>query len=196
MSGRVTHGVKPGPKLYLDTKEEHALADHLVQSANVGYAKTCKEVKAIVGNIAREKQILRSRVVTDGWWRRFMARQPQLALHHGYATAQVWMESTNRVAIEEYFNLLESTLQQYNLADNPAQIYNMDGLACPPPNVIAKRGQKKVRSHVSGRKEQITVIGYSNAVGQSIPAMIIFEGKYLNHQWTVGGVRHVLWHEW
>ena len=192
LSGRVTHGVKPGPKPYLDPKEEHALADHLVKSANVGYAKTRKEVKAIVGNVVREKLIIRSRVVTDGWWRRFKARQPQLALRRGDATAQVRMESTNRVAIEEYFNLLESTLQQYNLADSPAQIYNMDETGMPldhrPPSVIAKRGQKKVRSRVSGRKEQITVIGCGNAVGQSIPPMVIFEGKYLNHQWTVGEV--------
>ena len=57
-----------------------------------------------------------------------------------------------------------------------------------PPNVVAKRGQKKVRYRQSGKKEQISVIGCANAVGQSIPPMVIFEGKYLNLQWTVGEV--------
>ena len=54
--------------------------------------------------------------------------------------------------------------------------------------MVAKRGQKKVHYRQSGKKEQISVIGCDNAVGQSIPPMVIFEGKYLNLQWTVGEV--------
>ena len=46
-----------------------------------------------------------------------------------------------------------------NLTDCPAQIYNMDETGVPldhrPPSVVAKRGQKKVRSRVAGKKEQI-----------------------------------------
>ena len=37
-------------------------------------------------------------------------------------------------------------------------------------------------------KEQITVIASANATNQAIPSMVIFEGKYLNHQWTIGKV--------
>ena len=37
---------------------------------------------------------------------------------------------------------------------------------------------------MSGKKDQITVLGRVNAIGQSIPPMVILEGKYLNHQWT------------
>ena len=83
-------------------------------------------------------------------------------------------------------------LQKHDLMTNPAQIYNMDESGVPldhhPPNVITKRGQKKVRYRVAGKKEQITVIGCVNAIGQSIPLMVMFEDKYLNHQWTVGEV--------
>ena len=56
------------------------------------------------------------------------------------------------------------------------------------PKIVTKRGEKKVRYRVSGKKEQITVLGCVNAIGQSIPPMIIFEGIYLNHQWTAGEV--------
>lgn len=45
-----------------------------------------------------------------------------------------------------------------------------------------------MRYRVSGKKEQITVLGCANAIGQSIPPMVIFEGKYLNHEWTKGEV--------
>ena len=65
-----------------------------------------------------------------------------MALWHGDATAQVWIESTNKAVVEEYFNLLESALKHYNLTDCPAQIYNMDETGMPldhrSPNVIAK----------------------------------------------------------
>ena len=43
-----------------------------------------------------------------------------------------------------------------------------------PPNVIAKRGQKKVRYRMSGKKEQITILGCLNAIGQGFPPMVIF----------------------
>jgi len=48
------------------------------------------------------------------------------------------------------------------------QIYNMDETGIPldprPPNIWTK----KVNYRRSGKKEQITVIGCSNAIGQSI----------------------------
>ena len=66
--GRVLHGTNPGPKPYLSVSEEHALADHLVEAADVGYAKTRTKVKAIVGEVAQEKAVLRLQRVTDGWW--------------------------------------------------------------------------------------------------------------------------------
>ena len=71
----------------------------------------------------------------------------------------------------------------HNLSNTPGQIYNMDesGMPLDPrcPNVIAKRGQKK---------DQITIVACVNAIGQALPPMVIFEGKYLNHQRTEGEV--------
>ena len=186
LSGRVKHGTKPGPRPYLNDDEERALADHLIEAAKIGYGKTRKEVKSIVESVAEEKQCLRGTRVTDGWWGKFLQRQPQLSLRRGDATAHVRMDSTNRKAIKQYYNLLEETLQQNGLMNSPAQIYNMDESGMPldphPPNVVAQKGQKKVRYRVSGKKEQITVLGCVNAIGQSLPPMVIFEGKHLNHQ--------------
>ncbi len=67
-------------------------------------------------------------------------------------------------------------------------MYNIDESGIPldprPLNIVAKSGQKKVRYRVSGKKEQITGIVCVNAIGNSIPPMIIFDGKYLNLLWT------------
>lgn len=56
LSGRVKHGTKSGPRLYLNDCEERALADHLIEAAKIGYGKTTKEVKSIAESIAKEKR--------------------------------------------------------------------------------------------------------------------------------------------
>ena len=48
--------------------------------------------------------------------------------------------------------------------------------------------KKIVHYRTSGKKEQITIIACANAAGQAIPPMVIFEGKNLNHEWTIGKV--------
>ena len=102
------------------------------------------------------------------------------------------MDCTRKEVIDQYYDLLEETLEENELKDHPAQIYNMDESGMPldprPPKVVTKRGQKNICYRVSGKKEQIAVLGCISAIGQSIPPMVIFEGKHLNHQWTVGGV--------
>ena len=40
LSGKVVHGTRPGPKLYLNEIEEKELADHLIEVASIGYGKT------------------------------------------------------------------------------------------------------------------------------------------------------------
>ena len=80
LSGRVKQGAKPGSRPYLNNQEERALADHLIKAAKIGYDKTRKEVKSIVERVAEEKHCLRGTQVTDGWWTKFLQRQPQLSL--------------------------------------------------------------------------------------------------------------------
>ncbi len=187
LGGRVVHGTNPGRRPFLTQEEEKCLTDHLVHIAQLGYGKTRRQVLNIVEIVAREKGIMPQdhKRLSSGWFRRFMERNPTLSLRRGDATAHVRMDCTNSAALKKYFDLLEKCVAKVR---SPAQIYNMDESGIPldprPPNIITKSGQKKVRYRVSGKKEQITVIGCVNAIGNSIPPMVIFEGKYLNHLWT------------
>ena len=89
--------------------------------------------------------------------------------------------------MKDYLKYLEETLKGNDLMNCPGQIYNVDETSIPldqkPPNVIAKRGQRKVRYRVSGNKKQITVVGCINAAGQAIPP---FVARCLHHDWTDG----------
>ena len=177
--GKVVHGTKPGPRPYLEPIEENELSNFLVDTAKAGFGKTRKEVKALVTKVAREKGVLKKEKVTDGWFRRFKERQPQLSLRKGDATANVRMNCLNKETMAEYFSMLKNVLEEHNLLDSPAQIHNVDETGMPldhkAPKVMTMRGQKKLRCRTSGNKNQITVIACVSATGQAIPPFVIFD---------------------
>ena len=102
------------------------------------------------------------------------------------------MDAVNEVTMKQYFDLLEDTLTRNDLLNHPARIYNVDETGMPldpkSPNILTKKGVKKVRNRTSGRKGQITVVACGNAAGQVIPPMVIFEAKKLNHAWTANEI--------
>ena len=188
VSGRVKHGTKPCPSSYLNATEESELANFVKQCAQVGYGKTRKEVMHIAQSVANEKGILRRSQISHGWWARFVQRQQDLSLRRGDSAAHVRMDAVNKETMEHYFSLLEDTLADHNLLNSPTQIYNVDESGVPfdpnPPNIVAKKGSKKVRYRTSGKKGQVTIVGCANAAGQVLPPMIIFDVKKINHAWT------------
>ena len=73
ISGKVSVGAVSGPPRYLDEEEEKELVEFLLGCAEVGYPKTVKEVRIIVGKIVAKKQhqdIGSSAPVSHGWWAR------------------------------------------------------------------------------------------------------------------------------
>ena len=192
LSGRVVDGTKPGRPSYLTSQEESELESYLIESCKLGYGKTRRQVKAIVENVAIDKGILRKSHISDGWWKKFLARHPKLSLRSGDATGHVRMKATTRENLTHYFDLLNKCLEEHDFKDHPERIYNMDESGIPldpkPPKVLAVKGQKKVRYRCSGNKSQITVLGCCSGTGQAMPPFIIFEGKQLNYLWTCGEV--------
>ena len=191
--GKVTHGTKPGPKTYLTVNEETELGEFVQVVGELGYGKTRTQVKNIAESVAREKGVLRCKRISDGWFRRFLERQPKLCLRKGDSTAGVHMDAmSDQDALDSYFKLLNEVMEKHNLMDKPGQIYNVDESGMPfdhrPPRVLAQKGQKKVRYRTSGNKSQVTVIGCVSAAGQAIPPFVIFDAKSLNIEWTKGEV--------
>ena len=190
VSGRVVHGMKPGPKPYLDDTEELELSGYLKHCAKVGYGKTRRDVLCIVESATAERGRLRADHVSGGWWRRFKERQGDLSLRQGDSTAHARMDAMNQETMDHYFSLLHDTLSTHCLLDKPSQMYNVDETGIPlnprPPKVITTKGRvtKKVRYRTSGRKGQVTVVGCANASGQAIPPMIIYDAARLNPAWT------------
>ena len=96
---------KPGAKPYLNKLEETNLANFLEVVSGIGYGKTKKQVKSIVENAARDKEVLRKSKISDGWFRRFIEQQPQLSMRRGDRTAFVRMDAMKKEEdLDNYFN--------------------------------------------------------------------------------------------
>ena len=93
ITGRIIHGKKPGPEPYLNKEEEKDLANFVEVVADIGFGKTKKQIKAMVEKTARDKNTLRKEKISDGWFRRFLERQPHLSLRKGDRTAAIRMDA-------------------------------------------------------------------------------------------------------
>ena len=74
VSGHVEFGSRSGPARYLTDKEKQELVNFLYGCAKMGYAKTRKDVLAIVESIMASKG--KEVRVFNGWWNAFKNRHP------------------------------------------------------------------------------------------------------------------------
>ena len=136
--GRVVPGSKAGPKPYLTNQEEKQLSHYLLEISEAGYGKIRNQVKSMVEAIAKEKCIIKNDMkIVDGWWHRFLERQPHLSPRKGDSTAAVRLAATTYETLQNYFGLLKKVLDENGLMDS----------------IIANtQGKKKVLYRSSGNK--------------------------------------------
>ena len=101
LTGRVNSSSHSGPSRYLSDEEAE-----LAGAASMGYAKTKKDVFAIVNQIVESKGITTS--VSNGWWEK---RHPHLVLRTVEKSSYARFVATDSVLLNEYFDLLEDTHQ-------------------------------------------------------------------------------------
>ena len=69
--------------------------------------------------------------VTNGWWERFSQRHPNVTLRSTAVLSYSRVKRASPEAINEYFNVLEEIMSEYNLYDKPGSIFNMDETGMP-----------------------------------------------------------------
>ena len=168
-------------------KEEDELANFLMRASQLGIGKTKTEVISIVRKTLVKKKKSLDRFNGEGWWIRFMNRHPQLSLRCSDPLSRVRCNAVTKENMANYFTLLEETLTNNNLVNNPSYIFNMDESGMPLDHKqfkrVAAKGQKKVHGPASGDKSQITIVACANAAGYPLLPMVIFKGEKFNHEW-------------
>ena len=190
VSGRVSVVCHSGPDRYLTDYEEEELLSFISKCAKMGYAKTKKEIITLVQGILIEKG--RYVTVSNGWWESFKQRHPTITLRSAEKLSYARLVASDPVVINRYFDLLEKTLQDNDLLDNPSSIFNCDESGLPlehcPSAVVTTKEQKHARVVTSGNKKQITVLACGNAAGYVIPPLVIFARKTMNAELAIGEI--------
>ena len=118
-----------------------------------------------------------------------MKRWPDLKVLKPRALEIARAKGGNQHNVDNYFAELENILNKYNMKDKPHLIYNADekGMQTEhsPPNVVGD-ADFHPPAVTSGKGSTITIIGYGNAAGNSIPPYFIFPGMKMQNKWMEG----------
>ena len=190
VSGKVNFGSRSGPDKYLTDEEEEEMVCFLNICATLGYARSKKQVVSLVQFLVSAKGL--NVKVSDGWWQGFVKRHGNLTLRAAEPLAYARAISSQPEVLNQYYTVLEETLEKHELFDKPCQIYNLDETGMPldprPPKVVCPKGTKHAQSIGSGSKAQITALCCCNAAGSVMPPMIIFDRQTLKPELTVGEI--------
>jgi hypothetical protein len=165
---------------------EQKLVLHIKKLQSAGFAPTRKTVMSLAYQLAVE--IGKTTTFNDerkragkDWFCNFLRRNPELSIRKPQGLSLDRTEGMNREEVAGYYALLEKTLTDLQLMDEPNRIFNMDEsgvqLNNEPQRVVAMKGSKNVHTVTSGeRGETVTVIACCNAEGSFIPPMCIMKG--------------------
>ena len=182
VSGRVKFGSHSGPMRYLDDHEDAELVTFLSGAAGMGFARSKKEVICMVeATLVSKGSPIQH--VSNGWWESFLKRHPQLCLRKAEKLSYARLKATDPVVLEKYYDLLERTLEEYDLFHRPLCVFNCDETGMcyqhTPPSVVAVKGQRHPRAITTGNKRQVTVLACANAGGYYLPPLVVFKRKSL-----------------
>ena len=72
ISGKVIHGSHGGPECYLIDTKENSLVKFLYKCSSIGFARSKKQVIALVNEIVQKKgKVMAVFSVSRGWWESF-----------------------------------------------------------------------------------------------------------------------------
>lgn len=128
VSGRVASDCVPGQRPLLSTSDNSAMAEYCLYSAKHGFPLTKPQVLAHALAIYNKRHPESPKVALgQTWWINFRERNCQ---HLTFRTPDIIdrgrASCAKRGPIDEYFKLLEATLEQNGLREKTRQIYNCD----------------------------------------------------------------------
>ena len=164
IKGRVQHGTKSGPATSLSPQEETSLVEYIKYMCSRGFPITKKICKvyawAIIKRSGRKTSTNPDKGPSDKWWKGFKQRHNNLSLRKADRLDRGRARMANINVINQYFDLLGSTLTKLDIKDKPERICNCDesGISLDPrkEKVIAPLGQKHVYSQQAGTRDHVT----------------------------------------
>lgn len=184
---------KLGRGSILSVTQERELCQRIFRLAEVGMPLTSKVLRRSVFTFVEQNGLKHpfspeTRLAGRKWMNLFYIRNPVVVQRKAQPLNPARAQKLNKVIVGDYFGKLKKILVDLNLSNQPQRIYNMDEKGCRltlhhQQQVLAKKGAKRV--HLIGQEhaENVTVAACGNALGQSIPPMVLFKGKRQKPEW-------------
>lgn len=178
--------------------EEESLLEYIQTVAKMQYGLSKKGVRLLAYKFAKanNKKIPeswdREEIAGEEWMRGFLKRHSRnLSLRKPEATSLSRATSFNRHNVECFYNNLKEVHNRFGPI-SPEKIWNSDetGLSTVQgqSKIVAPKGMKQVGSATSAERGQlITMIAAVNAVGNSLPPMLIFPRVFFKERMLFGG---------
>lgn len=190
------HHPNIGNKRIFSCEQEKLLTDYLKTSSKMCHGLTTVQVRELAYQYAKANN---NRIphawderekATKDWLRGFQQRNPSLSVRKPENTSLSRATSFNRVNVNNFYDNLERVLEKYKF--EPHMIWNVDETGCStvtnPPKVLAVRGAKQVGQVTSAeRGNLVTMLGFLNASGGTIPPAFIFPRVHYKDVMLKGG---------
>ena len=150
------------------------------------YGLTSAEVRSLAFQLAEKNHIEhRFNAVTGmagvDWLKSFLKRHPDISYRKPEATSAARAMGFNKIAVNDFFKLLETAIDKYQIT--PQNIYNVDetGISTVPKShskILASTGKRQVGTLTSAERGKVmTTIVCFSAIGSYMPPMFIFPRK-------------------
>lgn len=191
LTGR--RGVKSetgGRPTALKKKDEEKLVHYLKSLEKSGFGLSRKELLEVV-----QQYVLKNKIPTPfkngkpgkDWFILFRKRH-RLSVKKPQSVEYARKKQTDPFIINDYFNLLHSTLEKFNLFNRPHLVWNLDETSiCTDPSktkVVGAKGKPCSRTTGGSGKENITCLVAASASGEKSPPLVIFKGLNLWTNWV------------
>ncbi|KAL0879311.1 hypothetical protein ABMA27_003090 [Loxostege sticticalis] len=180
---------KVGRPIVFGQETEKRMADSLHIMEKHGFPQTRKEVAVLVSQFVRRNGIntpFKNDMPGKDWLQAFQQRNG-LSIKKPQSVEIARRKACDPYIVYGYSDLLENVLTQLGLKDKPTQIYNLDETSiCNDPvkgKVIGKKGFRCTRTTSGPGRNNTTVLLATNACGEKVPPLIIFQGKNLWTEW-------------
>lgn len=164
-------------------QQELVLCDYLQMCAKLHHGMPPKAARslaydlAVTNNIQVPASWSRNKMAGEDWLTAFLKRNPRISIRTAESTSIARAMGFNKPVVSGFFEKYEHLLQRYQFG--PERIYNTDETSLTtvqnPIRVLASKGQKQVGQITSAeRGTLVTMCGTINALGNSIPPLLIF----------------------
>lgn len=183
-----------GRPTVLSSSEEQELVAVISDMALVGFPLTGKDVRQLAYDYAEQKglKVFSEKAQCAGyyWFDNFIKRYPQLSVKRAENLSAARAMAVNETQINKWFEQYCALLERLGVKDNPSHLWNFDETGMQnihnAKRVVGLTGENAYNVTAMEKGETSTYLAEINAVGTTVPPLIIHKGKVIGKNWKNG----------